>query len=149
MDEAVADVVREYRTDDVDRVAERLEDFGVTAADLRAVIGRELDDGAGVDAVFAGARLHGEPGSETDDELMRIAVLAEERVAVLRRQITVASRVRYAAIQQASDRRSVVEIARRLGVSRQKVSQIVNESDVMELVAMARAWTARKIEGER
>ncbi|WP_316315085.1 hypothetical protein, partial [Clavibacter michiganensis] len=74
MDEAVADVVREYRTDDVDRVAERLEDFGVTAADLRAVIGRELDDGAGVDAVFAGARLHGEPGSETDGELLRIAV---------------------------------------------------------------------------
>ncbi|WP_434181406.1 hypothetical protein RI685_16385 (plasmid) [Clavibacter michiganensis] len=151
MEVDLENLVWQYRTgaDPVETIAQRLAKFGVTVDDLRTAVGGDLTAYVPVDELFDVDRLHRAPAELTDEELMRIAVLAEERIAALRRQVTVASRVRHTAIRRAAARTSVVDISRRLGISRQKVSQIVNDSDVTEYAAMALSYLARSIRGER
>ncbi|OUD87761.1 hypothetical protein CMMCAS08_15375 [Clavibacter michiganensis subsp. michiganensis] len=56
---------------------------------------------------------------------------------------------RYTAMRRASQRPSQGEKSRRLGISRQKGSELVNKTDVTEQCEMALSYLARTIPAER
>ncbi|MGA1813094.1 helix-turn-helix domain-containing protein [Frondihabitans sp. 4ASC-45] len=142
----IAEIVSHYRPHDAAATAQRLTEHDVSIVDLLDAI--DLDPERATEVLSLEA-LAANPVELSTETLMRISLLAEERAAVLRHEVASATRVRYAALRAAAERESIVAIARRLGISRQAVSQIVNGSEATQLTAGALTWLARRLKGER
>lgn len=144
--EGIAAVVAGYRGAAAPDAVDRLTRLGATEELVLAAAGG--DPRVAADALRVDALSAGQPRLAIA-ELLRISVLAEERVAAHQRQANAATQVRYAAIRAAAEQTSIVDISRQLGISRQAVSQIVNSTEIGEITADVLTFLADKIKGAR
>ena len=142
--QTVPQLLRHYRDSDADEVGARLTRLGATPDDVRGAVSFDPE-------VASAALRMNELTSDTLDveELLRVSVLAEERVAALRHEAAIATRARHTAIRLAAKKTSIVDLSRQLGISRQAVSQIVNAPERPSVAADAFTRLTRLIKGSK